>query len=152
MRRVRFVSQRVDDQQVEAAQFFQRFIGNQVAIGDERGLRMRVAEAEASDFAFTVNDRDGRKSQPAGFKLSFDHVWNELWQTSTGVFTVENVREDAPQPTPCGRARVNRDRASTEIDRTDVIEAEDVVGMAMRNQQRVEPVNFLTQRLLAEIG
>src|SRR5262245_51226961 len=152
MRRVRFVSQRVDDQQVEAAQFFQRFIGNQVAIGDERGLRPRVAEAEASDFAFTVNDRDRRNSQPAGFKLSFDHLWNELWQTPTDVFTIENVREDAPQPAAYGRTRVNWNRAATEIDRTDVIEAEDVVGMAVRDQQRVEPVNLLTQRLLAEIG
>src|SRR5262245_25723506 len=32
MCRVRFVAQRVDDQKIEAAQFFQRIVGNQVAI------------------------------------------------------------------------------------------------------------------------
>src|SRR5262245_7981382 len=96
MRRVRFVAQRVDDQQVEAAQFFQRLIGYRVAIGDERGLRQRVAEAEARYFALAVNDRNWRNSQPAGFKLSFDYVRNELWQTPSDVLAFEDVREDAP--------------------------------------------------------
>src|SRR5262245_45951533 len=151
MRRVRFVPQGVDDQQVEAGQFFQRLIGNRVAIGDERGLRARVAEPEARDFAFAVNDRNRRNSHPAGFKLSFDDVRNELWQTSADVLALEDVRKDAPQTPPRALASVYWNGSTPEIDRTDVIEAEDVVGMAVRDQQRVEPVNLFTQRLLAEI-
>src|SRR5262245_51875210 len=142
MRRVRFVTQRVNDQKIEVAQFLQRLVRYQVAIGDERGSRAGVAEAKACDFAFAVNDRDRRDSQPAGFKLSFDHVRNELRQTSADVFALEDIREDAPQTPPRALASINRNGAAPEIDRANVVEAEDVVGVAMGDQQRVEPVDL----------
>src|SRR5215813_8392839 len=152
VRGVRLVAQRVDDQKIEAAQFLQRLVRNQVAIGDERGASASVVEAKACDFAFAVNDRDRRDSQPAGFELSFDHVRNELRQTSADVFALEDVREDAPQTPPRALARVYRNGAAPEIDRANVVEAEDVVDMAMCDQQRVEPVDLFAQRLLAKIG
>src|SRR5262245_13182664 len=77
---------------------------------------------------------------------------NELRQPSADMLTLEDVREDAPQPPPRALTRVYRDGATPEIDRANVVEAEDVVCVAMRNQQRVEPVDLFAQRLLAKIS
>src|SRR6266540_1351865 len=129
VRGVRLVAQRVDDQKIEAMQFLQRLVRNQVAIGDERGASASVAEAKACDFAFAVNDRDRRDSQPAGFELSFDHVRNELRQPSADVFALEDVREDAPQTPPRALARVNRNGAAPEMGRAKGVEGgEGIVG------------------------
>jgi hypothetical protein len=39
-----------------------------------------------------------------------------------------------------------------EIDRAHVVETEDVIGVAVRDQQGIEPVDLFAQRLLAKIG
>jgi hypothetical protein len=40
----------------------------------------------------------------------------------------------------------------TKVDRSNIVESKDVVHVAMCNQDRIEPANSLTQRLLSKIG
>jgi hypothetical protein len=64
----------------------------------------------------------------------------------------EDVLEYAAEIDPGRFIRKDGHCSIAEIQRPDVIKAEDVVNVAMRYQYRVEPPDICAKRLLAEIG
>ena len=47
--------------------------------------------------------------------------------------------------------RVETKRAVAKIQRANIVETENVIGMAMRDHDRIEPLQSIAQRLLAKI-
>ena len=151
MRRVRFVSERVDDQQIQVSHLVQGLFRNLVAVGDECDILIAIAESETGHLAISVNHIKRSHAQPADFKFTIDRLRNELRQPASDMFRLENIGEDLAKIFPCRLATVYRYRSLPEIEGADVIEAKDVVGMTMSDQHSVQPVQMFAQSLLAKI-
>jgi hypothetical protein len=80
-----------------------------------------------------------------------DRVRYELWQAATEVRRIKNVLEDSPQIDPRRFVCINAHRPVAKIQRPNIIEAKNVIDVAVRNQNRVEVTNAGSQRLLTKI-
>jgi hypothetical protein len=152
MRRMRGVAQRIDDQQIESAQLLERLFRNQITIGHERDLGAPVVQAKRGHFGLTVDDRDRPHLHSADLKIASDRLRGDLRQTAADVLNIEDVMEDLPQLAQRVFAREEWNRALPEIYRADIIEPEDVIGVAVRDQQRIDPVDLFPESLLPEVG
>lgn len=152
MRRMWLEAERVENQHIQPAQLLQRFFRDQVAVGDKGDFALPIAKTKRGHIAAAMLDVDRRDAQAADFKLAFDYVRRDLRQPAADVLRLEDVIEHAAQIAPGAFTGVNRQRAVAEIERANVIEAEDVIGVGMRNKDRVEPMNARAQGLLAEIS
>ena len=65
---------------------------------------------------------------------------------------LEDVFEDAADIDPGAFVGIETKRAITKIQRANIVETKNVVGVAMRNQDRVEPLQAIAQGLLAKVG
>src|SRR5437870_1742915 len=81
-----------------------------------------------------------------------DGVRNNLRQPSAKMSGLKGVTEDAANVDPGAFVRVETQRAMTKVERTDVVEAKDVIGMTVRYQHGVEMLQPITQRLLAKVS
>ncbi len=65
---------------------------------------------------------------------------------------LEYVSEHAPDIDPGAFVRVNAKCPETKVERPDVVEAEDVIGVTVRYQDCVEAFQAVAQCLLAKVG
>src|SRR5258706_6995160 len=81
-----------------------------------------------------------------------DRMRDNLRQAATKMRGLKDVFENAPDVDPGPFVGVKTQRAMTKIERSNVIEAEDVVCVTMSHQHRVEMFHTMTQSLLAKIS
>src|SRR5947207_13656245 len=94
------------------------------------------------------NERDAEK-----FKWAPDSVERYARHGAEGRLVVENVGEHAADDAKRFFVAIDREGcALTNIERTNVIEAENVIGMTVSQQNGVKAVQSDAERLLTEIG
>src|SRR5689334_6651565 len=81
-----------------------------------------------------------------------NRVGNHLRQSATEVRWFEDVLEDAFDIYPRTFVRMNAECAEAKVERANVVEAEDVIGVTVGDQNGVETFESEAQRLLAKIG
>ena len=77
---------------------------------------------------------------------------NYLGQATTKMRRLEDVCEDAPDVDPCPFIGVNAQGAKPKIERANIVETENMVGVAMRDQDGVKTLQSISQGLLAKVG
>src|SRR2546423_2464118 len=149
--RVRAQAQAVEDERIEAAQHVERAGRNLAQVG---GVG-EVVEAVGHDGQATVYDLDRRDEQIGAeteLRAVFDRVRDDLRQAAAEVRRLEDVLEDAADVRPGAPVGVDSQSAVAEVQGAYVVESEDVVGVAVRDENGVEVLDVLTKRLLPEIG
>ncbi len=153
MRRMRPIAQRADHEQVDALEQRPRGVGNAAAIGQIR----EAADAIAEDLA-AAHARPAPARSPCVRPRQNGPRTDERAQPRHVLVAVlgalERVVEDAPQ---VGAACARRRRAESPsrwsvLKRRSLVEAEDVIGVAVREQHRVDARDVERQRLRAEVG
>src|SRR5215469_8314754 len=127
MRWVRAVTERIQKQHIQSAQPLQRRFRNLAVIRQIRN----VAEAIPIDYVATVAERDGLEANARGFKGTvINDVDFELRDAGLAVAFIEYVGENTLNCRERIRRCINRDFSALMIvKRSDIIEAEDVVGV-----------------------
>jgi hypothetical protein len=77
---------------------------------------------------------------------------NNLRQAAAKVRRLKDVFENAANVYPSPFVSVKAQRAVTKIQRPNIVEAENVVGVTMRYQDRIEMLQSLTQGLLTKVS
>src|SRR5437660_6643190 len=81
-----------------------------------------------------------------------DGVGNNLWQPTAKMRRLKDVTEDAPNVDPGAFICVETQRAMTKVERPNVVEPKDVIGMTVRDHDGVEMLQSITQSLLAKVS
>jgi len=79
-------------------------------------------------------------------------VGNNLWQATAKMRGLKDVTEDAPNVDPGAFICVETQRAMTKVERPNVVEPKDVIGVTVRDQHGVEMLQSITQSLLAKVS
>ena len=99
---------------------------------------------------------DGLGEAVGGFEKRGDlagdnRVRDDLRQTAAEVGRLEDVFEDAPDVQPRAFVGIDAERAMPEVQGAYVVKPEDVIGVTVRDEHRVKPLQLLAQRLLPKI-
>lgn len=154
MRGVRLEAERVEDQQIQSFQCRQRVFRDRVAIRDERKFRAAIAKAKTAHFTFAVDDRNRRDAQAThveGLKV-LNRMRRDLRQAAADLFGFEDIKKHAAQFLPRAFAGKGVERAVLEVEGPNIIQPKHVIGVAMRNQQRIQLGQFGAQGLLPKVG
>jgi len=81
-----------------------------------------------------------------------NRMWHDLRQAPAKMRRLKDVFEDPPNVDPGTFVRVESQSAMAKVQRPNVVETKDVIGVAMRDQHSVEMFQPLAQSLLAKIG
>src|SRR2546428_1120582 len=111
------------------------------AVGDYRQTAMNYFEGSDLQIMTEAKRRAGNNG-----------VGNNLRQSSAKMRGLKDITEDAANVDPGAFIRVETQRAMTKVERTNVVEAKDVVGMTVRDQHGVEMLQTITQSLLAKVS
>src|SRR5689334_15153585 len=135
------VTQRVEEKNVQIAQPVERRVGNRAEVGEIS----RTAETKAKDLSVAVEDRHGLKSRAEQRQRSRNVVHLYLREAAVFVIGIEDVLEDRTDDFARPLIRIKGDAAvrTMKAERSHVIEAEDVVRVAMRVNDRVDVTNTL---------
>src|SRR5215213_11834655 len=79
-------------------------------------------------------------------------VRNDLRQTAAEMRRLEDVLENAFDVHPGTFIRTDTERAKTKVERADVVETENVIGVTVSDQNRVEMFKSKAQCLLSKVG
>jgi hypothetical protein len=82
---------------------------------------------------------------------SHDCVWNNLRQTTAEVRRLKDVFEDAPNIGPGPFVGIDAQCAVPKVQGPNVIETENVIGVTMGYQDRVESFQPVSQSLLPKV-
>src|SRR2546428_11595201 len=104
------------------------------AVGDYRQTAMNYFEG--SDLQIMTEAK--RRARNNG-------VGNNLRQSSAKMRGLKDVTEDAANVDPGAFICVETQRAMTKVERTNVVEAKDVIGMTVRDQDGIEMLQSITQ-------
>src|SRR5882762_2691367 len=145
---MRNITESVQDQFVETLQERHRGVRNVAEVGEIGG----TSEPEAEDFHLAVQQRHGNKRDAEKLERAMDGVQRNARHGAERWFVIEYVCKHAPDDIKRFFVAVDRQRrALTDIERANVIKTEDVVGMAMREQNGVEAFESNAEGLLAEV-
>ena len=144
------MAQRIKDEDVESLDERPRLIRHAAAIGQVG----EVAEAKAEDLSRAVDERHRLKADGADVERAGDGVELNLRQPAALVGRrVEHVEERAPQALAGGGVGITGNRALLHLaEAARIVQAHDVIGVAVREHDRVDAADALLQRLLAQIG
>ena len=151
MRRMRLDADAIKYQNVESLHGFDRCVGNEIEI---RSVR-KIIEPIRDHRKLAVDDferRDLEVFADAKWSVRVNGVRDQLRQSAAEVGGFEDVLEDALEIDPCDVVCEDRHRSESKIQRADVVETEDVIDVAVRNQNSVEAFDLCPQRLLPEIA
>jgi hypothetical protein len=81
-----------------------------------------------------------------------DRVWDQLREAAAEMCRLENVLENTAKVDPGDLVCEDRHCSIAKIEGPDVVEAEDVIDVAMRYQYGIELSNICSQRLLAKVA
>ena len=150
MRRVRLMPQCIEKQNVEAFEFMHRGLGN-FAVVSEVGGR---AEAISVNLALAVNQNDRLEAHAENVDGAVDGTELQQRQPAEFVIRVKNVGEHPAQKRggfgPSIQGKLLRLVLVTQ--RPQIINAQDVVGMRMGIEDRVNPSDVFADCLRVKIG
>ena len=147
--RVRSVAQGVDNEIVE--------------ISEERGGSLRqgaevseiggAAKAKAEDFEVAVLERDGHKLDAHQFERGVHDMQINAGDAALRGCAVKNVGKGAAQYAEGFFRAVDRERRFlADVERANVVEPEDVVGVVVGEEDGVEAIEADAEGLLAKVG
>src|SRR5947209_5627126 len=148
--RVRAQAQAVEHESVQAAQHVQRGGRNLAQVGRVG----EVVEAVRHHGEPPVDDLDGSNlkvwAEAEGSAVR-DRVGDDLRESAAEGRRLEDVFEDAADVHPRALVGIDAQSAMAEVQGSYVVEAEDVVGVAVRDEDGVEVSKTYAQSLLAEV-
>ena len=129
----------------------QRRRGHVVAVGQVREASEPEARESASGRAESERARSPCSPRRNGPSIGLEI---ELRHAAAGRrASVERVVERPPDPVERARVRVQRHRAAGHvIESPDLVEPHDVIGMRVRDEERVHPANVVRERLRSQVG
>ena len=143
------VAECIEDQFVEILQQSEGGVGKGAEVGEVGG----AAEAVAEDFEVAVEKRDGSEGDAEKLEGLADFAKGDTGNGAELGETVEDVREGAAQGLEGGSVGIDgKNGVLAEVVRADVVEAHDVVGVSVGEEDGVEAIEFCAQGLLAKIG
>src|SRR6185503_20023616 len=151
MRRVFFDAQTVEHEDVEPAHQLQCLFRNLAQVGGVSEVVKTIGRHRQTP----VDYYEGRHNQIFGEakrSTRFNCVRYHLGQPATEMRRLEDIFEDAIDVDPGAFIGVKAERAVAKIQRTNIVEPEDVVRMAVRNQDRIQTLQAVAQGLLPEVG
>ena len=148
MHRMRHVAQRVQDEIIQPGQQFLRFFRHAAEIGEVCGL----AEAESQHRLRPVQRRHRHEFHAKHFERSVNRVQTNRRQQIAGRRPVENVGKLPLQRGQRFRRTVHRDLALLpHVEGAYIVQSQNVVGVPVRVDHRVEPVDVRAHGLVTEI-
>ena len=150
MGRVRAVTQRAENQDVDAVENGPRLVGEPAAVGQ---IRER-SETKTQDGPRAVEDRDRLDAHRIDVEARRNCRQADL-RNAAALFLrrVKDVGEGAPQIADRALVGVGRDRAAFDrVEPPHFVHAHDVIGVAVREKNRIDPGHAVGQRLHAQIG
>ena len=148
MHRVRNVAKRVEDKIVEV--FEERNAGFREPA--EVGQVRRAAEAEAEDVHFAVEKRDRDERDAQKRERAIDLVKFDAGDAAERGLVVKDIRENATEDAERVVGSVDWNGGFLAIAvRTKIVEAKNVVGVAMRKNDAVQAIDARAESLGAEI-
>ena len=150
MGRMRFDAYAVKYENVESLHRFDRCVGNEIEIGSVR----KIIEPIRDHGELAVDDFERRDLEifaNAKWSVRVNGVRDQLRQSAAEVGGPEDVLEDALQIDPCDVVREDRHRSVSKIQWANIVQAKDVIDVAVRYEHGVKPFYFCPQRLLPEV-
>ena len=146
---VRLVAQRVDHQIVDAGEQRHGLLGYAAEVGDID--QAADAVAQHGHVAMLGGNRfPGRAQQ---LERPFDHVRDDPRNRAQHRLAVKDVRESPPQNGQSLLIGVDRQsRFLAEVEGANVVESQDVVGVAVGIDDGVQAFQAVAQSLKAEVG
>jgi len=100
-----------------------------------------------------MNDAQGNEGDPEEFERSVYRMECNPWDRAERGLVVEDIGEGAAQDRERLLVAVDGECGSlVDVERADIVEPENVVGMTMRQQYAIEAVDACAKRLVAKIG
>lgn len=146
---MRFEANAIEDENVEALEARDRFVGDEIQIGRVG----EIVEAIRDDGELAVYNFERRDLYiaDAKWRVVENHVRDKLRKAAAEMRRFEDVLKDTPEVDPRDIVRKYRHRAVAKIERPNVIEAENMIDVAMRYQHRIHLSDICPQRLLPKI-
>src|ERR1022692_102059 len=147
---MRRVAQRVQKQNVESAQFLQRFGGDFAVIRQVS----RRSEPETENRGVAVNHRQWLEARAEEFDAPFDQMQVDLRQSAKLIRWFKNVREHVAQEFASAGRGIKRQLARLMVisQGAQVVDAEDVVGVRVGVEHGIELPDVFAQRLFPKVG
>src|SRR5215471_8566642 len=146
---MRPVAKRIEKQNIQLAKLGHRLWRNLAEIGEIGG----VSEAESVDFSFAMQELHRKKVRAKQGQLAVQRLELNLCQGRVVGIRLENVVERSGDLARGLRIGVKRNfLRPAKAQRTHILKTENVVGMRVRVKDRVDAVEFLADRLGAEVG
>jgi len=143
------IAKSVDDEFVEIFEERDGGVGETAEIGEIGG----AAKAEAEDVQFAVEEWDGYEGNAEELEGAFDFVEENAGDSAEGGFVVKDVREGAADDAESLRGTVDgHGGALADVEGANVVEAEDVVGVAVGEENGFEAIEVGGEGLSAEVG
>lgn len=143
-------TQTVEHEHVQAAQRIDRLLRDLAEIGEIR----KIVEAIGHHRQTSVdhfNRRDLQILADAKTGAWCNDICNHHGQTAAEVRRLEDVLEHAPDVDPGTLICVNAERSEAKVQRPDVVETKDVIGVTVCDQDRVEMFESKAKRLLSKV-
>ena len=133
---MRIQAHAIEDENVEALKAGDRFVGDKIQIG----CVGEIIEAIRDHGQLAVDDLERRDLDIADAKrrMVVNRMRDELRQAAAEVRWFENVLKDAAKIDPRDLVREDRHRTVSKIQRPNIVEAEYVVDVAMRDQHGID--------------
>src|SRR5438067_11411351 len=149
MRLMRLVPESVEEKNVEALELAETFFGNVAEIGEIGD----GSEAVAENFSLPVQHSYRIKTQPEQVQRTIEGVHFQLGQRAVFVSGIKNVLKHGAHKIGDVLTCVQRNAPfAVEAERTQIVNAQDMVGVSVRVEYGVDATNLFTNRLLAEVG
>jgi len=143
------IAESVEDEVVEAFEKRGGGVGEAAEICEIRG----AAEAETEDVHFAVEERHGNDRNAEKLEGAFDFVEDDAGNGAERGLGVEDVGEGAADYTESFLGTVNgHGGALTDVEGANVVEALNVIGVAVSEKNGFEAVEVRGEGLGAEIG
>jgi hypothetical protein len=143
------IAKSINDQVVEIFEQRDGRIGEAAEIGEIGG----AAKAVTEDIHFAVEKWNGNESDAEECERAFDFVEKDARDGAEGGLVVENVGEGAADDAERFRGAVNgHGSALADVEGAKIVEAEDVVSVAMGEEDGFETIEMRAEGLGAEVG
>jgi len=143
------IAESVEDEVVEVLEKGSGGFGKAAEIGEIRG----AAEAEAEHVHFAVEQRDGNDGDAKKLEGAFDFVEDDAGEGAEGGPGVEDVGEGAADHTEGLLGAVDRHGgALANVEGANVVEALDVIGVAVGEQNGFQAIKARGEGLGTEVG
>src|SRR5271155_2371504 len=147
---MRLVSQRIQKENIQSFELTQRRLGNFAVVGQV----CSASEAEAINLRVAVYDPHRFEVRSEKIYRTVNRAQLELRQAAIFVIRVEDVAEHLAQECRRIGARVERQFSwlVNEAERTQIIDAKNVVGVSVGVENRIHALDLLANGLRVKIG